>query len=41
LPGNHPDGYDCGLIGALGQGCICGPSPTVGTTWGAIKSIYR
>ncbi len=21
LPGNHPDGYDCGLIGALGQGC--------------------
>lgn len=21
LPGNHPDGYDCGLIGALGEGC--------------------
>jgi hypothetical protein len=21
LPGNHPDGYDCGLIGALGAGC--------------------
>ncbi len=21
LPGNHPDGVDCGLIGALGQGC--------------------
>jgi parallel beta-helix repeat protein len=21
LPGNHPDGMDCGLIGALGQGC--------------------
>ena len=21
LPGNHPDGYDCGLIGALGHGC--------------------
>jgi hypothetical protein len=21
VPGNHPDGYDCGLIGALGVGC--------------------
>lgn len=21
LPGNHPDGYDCGQIGAMGQGC--------------------
>lgn len=21
LPGNHPNGVDCGLIGALGQGC--------------------
>jgi hypothetical protein len=21
LPGNHPGGYDCGLIGAHGQGC--------------------
>jgi hypothetical protein len=21
LPGNHPDGEDCGLIGAYGQGC--------------------
>jgi formylglycine-generating enzyme required for sulfatase activity/chitodextrinase len=21
LPGNHPDDYDCGLIGALGHGC--------------------
>lgn len=21
LPGNHPDGGDCGLIGAFGQGC--------------------
>ncbi len=21
LPGNHPNGEDCGLIGALGQGC--------------------
>jgi hypothetical protein len=21
LPGNHPDGVDCGLIGTLGRGC--------------------
>lgn len=40
-PGNHPDGYDCGLIGALGVGCSCGPSVTERTTWGGIKSIYR
>jgi hypothetical protein len=26
LPGNHPDGVDCGLIGALGWGC--GTLPT-------------
>jgi hypothetical protein len=41
LPGNHPDGYDCGLIGAQGEGCICGPSDTESATWGAIKSMYR
>lgn len=41
LPGNHPDGYDCGLIGALGVGCTCGPTRTEPTTWGAIKAIYR
>ena len=41
LPGNHPDSYVCGLIGAWGEGCICGPSETNVTTWGAIKSIYR
>jgi hypothetical protein len=40
LPGNHPDGYDCNLIGALGQGCSCGPTQTEGTSWGAIKSMY-
>ena len=40
-PGNHPDGYDCGLIGAWPVGCSCGPSRTEGTTWGKIKSIYR
>jgi hypothetical protein len=41
LPGNHPDGANCGLIGALGEGCACGPSATVPSTWGAIKAIYR
>lgn len=41
LPGNHPDGYDCGLIGAWGEGCSCGPSQTESTTWGAIKAMYR
>ncbi len=41
LPGNHPQGYNCGLIGALGQGCICGPTETQPSTWGAIKAMYR
>ena len=41
LPGNHPDGYDCGLIGALGEGCICGSTSTRPTTWGRIKGMYR
>jgi predicted outer membrane repeat protein len=41
LPGNHPDGYDCGLIGAWGVGCSCGPSRTEPTTWGGIKSMYK
>lgn len=27
LPGNHPDGYDCSLIGALGHGCGSLPEP--------------
>jgi predicted outer membrane repeat protein len=40
-PGNHPDGAGCGLIGALDVGCLCGPSASEPTTWGAIKSIYR
>jgi len=41
LPGNHPYGYDCGLIGAWGLGCSCGPTRTESTTWGAIKSMYK
>jgi hypothetical protein len=39
LPGNHPDGVDCGLIGALGQGC--GATPVEETSWGRIKALYR
>ena len=27
LPGNHPNGYDCGLIGAFGHGCGALPEP--------------
>jgi hypothetical protein len=41
LPGNHPDGVNCGLIGALGQGCDCSPSGTEPTTWGALKAMYK
>lgn len=41
LPGNHPDEVNCGLIGALGHGCDCGPSGTEPATWGAIKAKYR
>jgi hypothetical protein len=40
-PGNHPNGYDCGLIGARGVGCGCGPTKTEATSWGAIKAMYR
>ena len=39
LPGNHPDGADCGLIGALGQGCD--PVSVEPETWAGIKSRYR
>jgi hypothetical protein len=39
LPGNHPDGVDCGLIGALGQGC--GATPVEETSWGRVKALYR
>jgi len=43
LPGNHPLGYDCGLIGALGQGCDY-PSQVEeegGRSWGGIKALFR
>ena len=38
LPGNHPDGVGCGLIGALGQGC--GATAVEETSWGRIKGLY-
>jgi hypothetical protein len=41
LPGNHPHGYDCGLIGAWGEGCTCGPSRIQVTTWGMLKRMHR
>lgn len=41
LPGNHPDGYECGeVIGAFGQGCEC-DAVTGPATWGSIKATYR
>jgi len=41
LPGNHPTGYNCGLIGAWDAGCSCGPSKTEPSTWGAIKAMFK
>jgi predicted outer membrane repeat protein len=38
-PGNHPTGYECGLVGALGVGC--GASRVESTTWGGVKAMYR
>lgn len=38
-PGNHPDGYSCGLIGALPVGC--GATATQRSSWSGIKSLYR
>jgi predicted outer membrane repeat protein len=39
LPGNHPQGIDCGLIGALEQGCP--PVAVESTSWGRIKAQFR
>ncbi|HMB70889.1 MAG TPA: right-handed parallel beta-helix repeat-containing protein [bacterium] len=41
LPGNHPDGASCGLVGALGEGCGEFPLVIEGRSWGHIKSAYR
>ena len=38
LKGNHPEGADCGLIGAFDQGC--GATAVESASWGAIKAIY-
>jgi len=40
LPGNHPNGFDCGLIGAFDVGCT-GPDPVEKTSWGRIKVRFR
>jgi hypothetical protein len=37
LPGNHPQGAPCDLIGALEAGCA---TAVENTTWGAIKSRF-
>lgn len=38
-PGNHPDSYDCGLIGAYEINC--GMVKATQKSWGGIKSLYR
>jgi hypothetical protein len=38
-PGNHPDGVDCGLIGALPVGC--GEVEAKAKSWGQIKAMMR
>lgn len=39
VAGNHPDGMDCGRIGAADVGCET--VTTTPTTWGRVKSLYR
>jgi len=37
-----PQNNNCGLIGALEQGCSdCGPIPNEDMTWGGLKNMYR
>jgi len=38
-PQGHPDGADCGLIGARAVGC--GTVATKNATWGAVKGLYK
>jgi hypothetical protein len=38
-PGNHPNGYDCGFIGAYPVNC--GKVDVEKQSWGSIKSLYR
>jgi len=37
-PGHHPDGGDCGLIGALPVACA--GTPTRAASWSGVKSLY-
>jgi predicted outer membrane repeat protein len=37
-PGNHPDGWDCGLIGAFDV--ACGPVAIEESSWSQVKSLY-
>jgi hypothetical protein len=39
LPGQHPEGYDCGLIGAFDESC--GVTATRAVSWGAVKDLFR
>jgi len=44
LPGNHPDGADCDVIGAFGEGCFINVGAGEGletASWARIKSQYR
>lgn len=39
LPGHHPEGVDCGRIGAAtGE---CGSQSAISTTWGVVKTMFR
>lgn len=39
VPGNHPQGEDCGLVGAFSVGCAS--TPVQSLSWGALKALYR
>jgi hypothetical protein len=44
LPGNHPAGAACGLIGAFDVGCTVTSVPAGRTeeiSWGALKKLFR
>lgn len=40
LPGQHPEDYDCDLIGAFGQGCSA-PTAVERTSWSGVKALFR
>jgi len=39
LPGNHPAGFDCGLIGTFGLGC--GPTSVETESWSQVKELFK